>query len=241
MLELSRTIRFCIDFIPPTPPPPGLESTTLVRAEPKHNTFAGYPSMKGLGVYYELEVRVRGEADPVTGYLMNISEIDEAVRRITIPRIEYFVRKNPDRALATVLRSLLESLQPELNESIVVLRWRLTPYYSIQMKADDMMRVQLSQIFDFAAAHRLHCPELSEERNREVFGHCNNPNGHGHNYRLQVDVTTPVESGDAEAFTLTDLERIVDGQVVKRFDHTHLNLDLPDFDSLNPSVENIAK
>jgi 6-pyruvoyltetrahydropterin/6-carboxytetrahydropterin synthase len=236
MLELSRTIRFCIDFAGP-PSHPGKQTDPA----PRHNTFAGTPSLTGLGVYYELEVTIRGEADPVTGYLMNISEIDEAVRRVAIPRIENQVRETPNLAPTEAIRKLLESLQPELNESIVALRWRLTPYYSIQMRADDMSRVLLSQIFDFAAAHRLHCPEYDDEKNLEVFGHCNNPNGHGHNYRLQVEVSKKLESDQTKTFTLADLERIVDEQVVKRFDHTHLNLDNPEFASLNPSVEHIAQ
>ena len=105
-----------------------------------------------------------------------------------------------------------------------------------------MDRFQISQQFDFAAAHRLHSPALDEQRNRETFGKCNNPNGHGHNYRLQVDASASLsDTPERPKLDLAVLERIVNEQVIQRFDHTHLNLDTPEFATLNPSVEHIAK
>ena len=105
-----------------------------------------------------------------------------------------------------------------------------------------MDRFSISQQFEFAAAHRLHCADLSEAENRRVFGKCNNPHGHGHNYRLEVAVSVPMPAeGQWAGFGLPDLERIVGERVVERFDHTHLNLDTPEFARLNPSVENIAR
>ncbi len=103
-----------------------------------------------------------------------------------------------------------------------------------------MDRVQISQQFEFAAAHRLHCAELSDEENRRVFGKCNNPSGHGHNYRLEAAVSVPV-NGSAPGFGFADLARLVDEQVLQRFDHKHLNLDTDEFAGLNPSVEHIAR
>ena len=99
--------------------------------------------------------------------------------------------------------------------------------------------IRLSQKFEFSAAHRLHNPALSDEQNRATFGKCNNPHGHGHNYELQFTlVGEPTDRGvlvDVPAF-----ERIVSETVIDRFDHRHLNTELPEFRELIPSVENIA-
>ena len=100
--------------------------------------------------------------------------------------------------------------------------------------------VVVRQMFEFSAAHRLHVPGLSDAENESIFGKCNNPAGHGHNYRVEpavgVDPSNPMRVGD--------LERIVDETVIERFDHKHLNDQTTEFATdggLNPSVENIAK
>ena len=100
--------------------------------------------------------------------------------------------------------------------------------------------VRLSQRFEFSASHRLHNPEISDQANLELFGKCNNPLGHGHNYELEVTLRGPVDSTgriiEAAAF-----ERIVQEKVLERFDHKHLNLQTEEFKVNIPSVENIAK
>lgn len=92
----------------------------------------------------------------------------------------------------------------------------------------------------FNAAHRLHNPQWSDEKNKEVFGKCNNPNYHGHNYNLEVKITgfTDVETGYVmDAKLLKDLIR---EEITDRYDHKNLNLDVPEFMELNPTAENIA-
>ena len=101
----------------------------------------------------------------------------------------------------------------------------------------------MRQKFDIAAAHRLHVPSLSDEENRALFGKCNNPRGHGHNYQFEPVIELPISDG-VPALTLAQLERLAQLAIVDRFDHTHLNLDTPDFaadSGVNPSVENIAR
>ena len=105
------------------------------------------------------------------------------------------------------------------------------------MQVTAQHQLAISQQFEFSASHRLHVPSISDAENRRVFGKCNNPHGHGHNYRLEVAVAKPLDA----PFSLATLERIVDQSVIQRFDHKHLNLDTTEFASLNPSVENIAK
>ena len=100
--------------------------------------------------------------------------------------------------------------------------------------------VQLSQRFEFSAAHRLHSDSLSEKDNWEVFGRCNNPNGHGHNYELEVTLTgNPNPAG--QILPIPTLQKIVKEKVIDLFDHKHLNLDCEEFKTLNPTVENIAQ
>jgi len=120
--------------------------------------------------------------------------------------------------------------------------WRLSPYYSVAMDAADTSTALLRQKFDFAAAHRLHNPSLSEVENRQLFGKCNLPSGHGHNY--QVEPCVAVEVGGACRFGLVQLEEITGRVIIERFDHKHLNLDCPEFaqpGGVNPTVENIAR
>ncbi|KAB2914536.1 MAG: 6-carboxytetrahydropterin synthase [Bacteroidetes bacterium] len=92
----------------------------------------------------------------------------------------------------------------------------------------------------FNAAHRLHVPEWSDERNKEVFGLCNNPNYHGHNYDLTVKVTGEVDPVTGYVIDLKILKDIIYEEVENRFDHRNLNLDTEEFKHLNPTAENIA-
>ena len=92
----------------------------------------------------------------------------------------------------------------------------------------------------FNAAHRLHNPALSDEENRALFGPCNNPNFHGHNYELDVSVTGEVDPVTGYVVDLGVVKRIVEERVVSYLDHRNLNLDIPEFAKRNPTAENIA-
>lgn len=92
----------------------------------------------------------------------------------------------------------------------------------------------------FNAAHRLHNPVWSEEKNEAVFGKCNNPNYHGHNYELVVQVTGEVNPETGYVVDMKILSSLIKEFVLDRFDHRNLNLDVEEFQHLNPSAENIA-
>lgn len=92
----------------------------------------------------------------------------------------------------------------------------------------------------FNATHRLHNPNWDDDRNEKVFGKCNNPNYHGHNYNLVVKLTGPVDPETGYVMDLGILADIVKEYVEERYDHKNLYLDLDDFRELNPSAENIA-
>ena len=92
----------------------------------------------------------------------------------------------------------------------------------------------------FNAAHRLHNPEWDEQTNQRVFGKCNNPHYHGHNYELEVKVTGVPDPQTGYVIDMKVLSDLIQDKIVDRFDHRNLNLDVPEFAELNPSAENIA-
>ncbi len=100
--------------------------------------------------------------------------------------------------------------------------------------------VTVARIAYFNAAHRLHNSKWSNERNTEVFGKCNNPNFHGHNYELIVQVTGQLDPETGYVVDMKILKDIIDKRIVSRFDHKNLNLDVAEFKNLNPTAENIA-
>jgi len=92
----------------------------------------------------------------------------------------------------------------------------------------------------FNAAHRLHNPEWTEEMNKKVFGKCNNPNYHGHNYELEVKVIGVPDARTGYVMDMKELSDIISKNVLEKFDHKNLNLDTDEFRQLNPTAENIV-
>jgi 6-pyruvoyltetrahydropterin/6-carboxytetrahydropterin synthase len=93
--------------------------------------------------------------------------------------------------------------------------------------------------YTISASHRLHSEDLTAEANRATFGKCNNPHGHGHNYRIEVTIGGPVDAETGMVINLVDLDRVVQSRVVERFDHQNLNLD-PLFSKLVSTTENLT-
>ena len=231
MLELTRTVRFC------------LSGDRGDLDAPRDNTFSSWPAMRGLGRYYELAVTCRGVADPQTGYFINIKAIDEAVRERALPLLVDSVA-NESRAAAEpmggLMRMLFGATDMALNGTVSEARLVLTPTMSLAIERDDMDHVVMRQQYEFSAAHRLHVPTLSDEANRATFGKCNNPAGHGHNYRVEVAVRCPIDE-QGQTLEPAALDAFVDREAIEKLDHKHLNEDVTAFAELNPSVENIVK
>ncbi len=102
------------------------------------------------------------------------------------------------------------------------------------------MKVSVYRKAHFNAAHRLHNPNWSAEQNKRIFGLCNNPNYHGHNYELEVKVIGEIDPETGYVIDLKVLKNLIEEEVCQRFDHQNLNLDVPDFKNLNPTAENIV-
>lgn len=230
---LRRAVRFSIN-------PAGLDPKGIDGGG--SNGAGGVPVSLGLGPWYELEIACRGEPDPVTGYLVDIKAVDQAVRSQAVPLMERFARTSPQVSPSVVLRQMIGSLARVLPVHSGLLH--VTPTFSLEIFAMAPSVVHLRQMFEFAASHRLHAEQLSDEENRKHYGKCNNPNGHGHNYKLQPTVALRIDSDEALRFGLPQLESLVDEVLIERFDHKHLNLDTEEFadgSGVIPSVENIAK
>jgi 6-pyruvoyltetrahydropterin/6-carboxytetrahydropterin synthase len=102
------------------------------------------------------------------------------------------------------------------------------------------MKIAVYRKAHFNAAHRLYCEDWSDEKNKEVFGVCSNPNYHGHNYDLEVKVAGEVDPKTGMLIDLKDLKNLIYEQIELRFDHKNLNLDTEEFKNLNPTAENIC-
>ena len=102
------------------------------------------------------------------------------------------------------------------------------------------MKVTVSRKAHFNAAHRLYRSDWSFEKNDAIFGKCNNPNFHGHNYELIVSVTGEIDPETGYVIDVKILKDLIKSEVEDAFDHKNLNLDVPEFKDLNPTVENIV-
>jgi 6-pyruvoyltetrahydropterin/6-carboxytetrahydropterin synthase len=100
--------------------------------------------------------------------------------------------------------------------------------------------ITVSRKAHFNAAHRLYRKDWSFEKNDEIFGKCNNPNFHGHNYELIVSVTGEIDTETGYVIDMKVLKDIIKREVEDAFDHKNLNLEVPEFADLNPTAENIA-
>jgi 6-pyruvoyltetrahydropterin/6-carboxytetrahydropterin synthase len=100
--------------------------------------------------------------------------------------------------------------------------------------------VYLTRRTEFSASHYYHNPEFTPEENQRIFGKCNNPNGHGHNYTLEVTVKGDVDRRSGFVVDLKELKEIMNREVVDALDHRHLNMEVPEFKTQIPTSENLA-
>jgi 6-pyruvoyltetrahydropterin/6-carboxytetrahydropterin synthase len=101
------------------------------------------------------------------------------------------------------------------------------------------MKAYLTRRYLFSSSHRLHAGDMPDAWNRETYGKCNNPHGHGHNYQLEVTVSGPVDANTGMVCNLVDLDGFVEKEIVERFGHQNLNT-LPEFTNEVPTTENLC-
>jgi len=100
--------------------------------------------------------------------------------------------------------------------------------------------IEVTKRYSFSASHRLHSASFSEAENSEVFGKCNNPFGHGHNYEVFVTARGPLDCKTGRAFAPDILDKLVSTHVLAAYDHKYMNTEVPEFAHLVPTTENVA-
>jgi 6-pyruvoyltetrahydropterin/6-carboxytetrahydropterin synthase len=106
---------------------------------------------------------------------------------------------------------------------------------------NDGLKIALGRRYRFAASHRLHSGKLSAEENSRVYGKCNNPFGHGHNYVVEISVSGSLDPATGMVVNLADLDRFVEREVIDTFDHKSLNEDVSAFREVIPTTENVCR
>ncbi len=197
----------------------------------------------GHGHNYVLYVSMEGELDPY-GMVLNLSDVKQVIKREVTSQLDF---------------SYLNDVWPEFHhtlpttENLARVIWkRLAPHLPLvriqlfehpELWADyegNDMNAYLTISTHFSAAHRLALSTLSLEENFEIYGKCARVNGHGHNYHLEVTITGELDEHTGMIADLVDFQKAVDAHVVEPFDHTFLNKDIPHFEKIVPTAENIA-
>ncbi len=202
----------------------------------------------GHGHNYELIVSMAGELDS-DGMVLNLSEVKSSIRSEVTDQLDFrflndawpeFDLTKDEGCLATteaLARIIWNRLKPHL--PLVALRL----YEHPRLWADylgNAMDAYVTIRTHFAAAHRLAKDELSQEENEKLYGKCARPNGHGHNYLIDVTVRGSINKRTGMVCDLSALQCLVEDLVVEPFDHTNLNKDIPYFKTCVPTAENIA-
>ena len=205
--------------------------------------FGACSKAPGHGHNYVLFVYMAGELDEY-GMVLNLSDVKHVIKREVTSQLDF-----------SYLNDVWTDFQQTLptTENIARVIWqRLAPHLPIvriqlfehpELWADYLgneMEAYLTISTHFSAAHRLARPDLSYEENCEIYGKCARPNGHGHNYHLEVTVKGEMEERSGTIVDLGALQQVIDDYIVEPLDHTFLNKDIPYFGSVVPTAENIA-
>ncbi|KGF73534.1 6-pyruvoyl tetrahydropterin synthase [Neosynechococcus sphagnicola sy1] len=197
----------------------------------------------GHGHNYVLYVALAGDLDEY-GMVLNLSDVKRVIKREVTSQLDF---------------SYLNDVWPEFHQTLPttenlarVIWHRLAPYLPLaqiqlfehpELWADyqgNGMEAYLSVSTHFSAAHRLARPDLSYEDNCKIYGKCARPNGHGHNYHLEVTVKGEMDPRTGMVVELGALHQVITDQVLEPLDHTFLNLDIPYFAAIVPTAEHIA-
>ncbi|MBW4693160.1 MAG: 6-carboxytetrahydropterin synthase [Lyngbya sp. HA4199-MV5] len=205
--------------------------------------FGACARSPGHGHNYVLYVSMAGELDEY-GMVLNLSDVKQVIKREVTSQLDFSYLNDAwaefqDTLPTTeaIARTIWQRLAPHL--PIV----RIQLFEHPELWADyygNHMEAYLTISTHFSAAHRLARPDLSYEKNCEIYGKCARPNGHGHNYHLEVTIKGEIEPRTGMIADLVAFQKAVDDYVVEPFDHTFLNKDIPYFAEVVPTAENIA-
>jgi len=210
--------------------------------------FGPWASPYNHGHNYVLDMTCRGTVNPDHGMVINIKVIDDILKERVLrvfdqksinDEVPSFGHKSPSTEnlllhFARVLHNLPS--EAELTELTLF----ETPLLYGGWSAAEPTMVTLTRVYEFAASHRLHAPHLSHIENIDLFGKCNNPNGHGHNYVLEVTIKGIPDEHTGMIADLGTLDEMVEKLVIDRYDHKNLDLDLPELEGKNTTSEVVA-
>jgi 6-pyruvoyltetrahydropterin/6-carboxytetrahydropterin synthase len=194
----------------------------------------------------DVEVTVSGGVDPTTGMVINLSSLKEIIRARVVDPLDGRVLDGSEgrprcldaESLTIAVWRMLAGEVPEGSLARVGIATGQDQRFHYRGGTEPAMDV--TRVYEFCAAHRLHASSLSEEENVRVFGKCNNPAGHGHNYVLEVTLRGEPDA-TGKLLPAADFDRIVTDEIVERWDHKNLNVDVPEFRGIVPTVEEIAR
>jgi 6-pyruvoyltetrahydropterin/6-carboxytetrahydropterin synthase len=234
--------------------------------EENRKVFGEASNPHGHGHNYILEITVKGEVDEKTGMVVNLTEIEKIIQNHIMPYYDHRNLNLENPAFKNGLPSsenMAKDIWRIVSESLNVGAQHATraqqaapkgtrhamSLHKIMLQEDSTFFVEylggdmhyLTRIYEFSVAHRLHNIVLSDEENRELYGKCNSPYGHGHNYFLELTVKGEIDPKTGMIVDLGYLDQIVKETVLSRFDHKYLNLDTVEFKELNPTSENFVK
>lgn len=205
--------------------------------------FGACSRFPGHGHNYVLYVSLAGELDRY-GMVQNLSSVKQIIKQEVTSQLDF-----------AYLNDVWSEFQQTLptTENIARVIWqRLAPHLPLvnigvyehpELWANyrgNAMEATLTVSTHFSAAHRLALPELSYEKNVEIYGKCARPNGHGHNYHLEISVTGEIDRRTGMLVDLVALQKAIEDHIIEPFDHTFLNKDIPYFAEVVPTAENIA-
>jgi 6-pyruvoyltetrahydropterin/6-carboxytetrahydropterin synthase len=176
--------------------------------------------------------------------IVNLNDIKPILAGILQPLDGAFLNDlsafhNASPTLENLVQFLWRQMPAQLeNATLARLCLQESPHVWIETSNHFM---KLTRKYEFAAAHRLHAPTLSEDENTARYGKCNNPRGHGHNYGLEVTVEGTPDAASGVLIAPHEMDALVETEVFERFDHKHLNEDCPEFENLIPTSENLAR
>ncbi|HZS47327.1 MAG TPA: 6-carboxytetrahydropterin synthase [Blastocatellia bacterium] len=211
--------------------------------------FGKCVSPYGHGHNYRCELTLSGQINDRSGMVINIKDVDDEMavvikqldHKFINAQVDEFKEKIPTTEnLVLYLRDHLKAAFTD-NPNVCIANVKLYEEKYLFAEASVGSKVSLTRGYVFSAAHRLHSNAMSDDENCEVFGKCNNPYGHGHNYELEVTVSGDPDARTGMIIDLGNLDRIVNDEIIDKFDHKHLNEEVPPFDELNPTSENVAK
>ncbi len=232
MHKLSRQIRFSIN--------PFLDETPRGA-----NSYCSEPAGSGLALYLQLRVSLVGSIENDTGFFVNVHEVDQVLKKHAVPVFSEYISdayRSRNHVTLSELKTLMIKTSRLLkdkidNVTVSDITLELNPNRKLEMDCEDNSMVYLSEKYEFAAMHKLWNEKFSDEKNRQIFGKCAHPSGHGHNYIVEVTVKAN-ENIDKINYGL--LEQTVTDNLIDLLDHRNLNADIEYFKENNPTIENLA-